>query len=309
MKVLVTGASGFIGKALCIKLRDTALLRVVRKADHSSDSIVIDDIAMNIDWSRYLIDVDVVIHLAALAHESLQDVSDDYIKKVNELATLNLAKHAKQAGVKRFIYLSSIGVNGCQSDVPFKFSDTPCPHDLYSQTKLDAEVGLKETFSQLGTDFVIIRPPLVYGKEVRGNFYRMLKWISRELPLPFGAVSDNRRSLVYVDNLADLISVCIFHPRAANQTFLVSDDEDASTMQLIRQLADSLGAKCRLLHIPPKLLSFVGRTIGRKGIEKRLIASLQVDIEHTKNTLNWKPPYTMEYGLRETAQWYKTTKP
>jgi nucleoside-diphosphate-sugar epimerase len=137
----------------------------------------------------------------------------------------------------------------------------------------------------------------------------MLKWISRELPLPFGAVSDNRRSLVYVDNLADLISVCIFHPRAANQTFLVSDDEDASTMQLIRQLADSLGAKCRLLHIPPKLLSFVGRTIGRKGIEKRLIASLQVDIEHTKNTLNWKPPYTMEYGLRETAQWYKTTKP
>jgi len=305
LRILVTGASGFIGKSLCRRLQDTEILRVMRASDNRSNCIVIDDIAADVDWSRYFIGVDVIIHLAALAHDSLLDASEDYIKKVNEFATLNMANYAKRAGVKRFIFLSSIGVNGCKSDVPFKFSDVPAPHDFYSQTKLDAEARLEEMLLGSGTDFVIIRPPLVYGPGVKANFHSMLRWVARAIPLPLGGIKNNKRSLVYVENLVDLVRVCIEHPAAANQIFLVSDGEDVSTRDLLLRAAQSLGVKSRLLNVPPKLLGIAGRFLGKKGIEQRLCGSLQVDIEHTKQILDWAPPYSIEEGLLRTADWYK----
>ena len=178
-------------------------------------------------------------------------------------------------------------------------------NEVIELTGLQPE-ALKKISAETGMEYVIIRPPLVYGPCVKANFLSMLKWVSRGVPLPLGGIKGNKRSLVFVDNLVDLIKTCIEHPAAANQTFLVSDDDDVSTRELLVRVATALGVKSRLLNIPPDWLGLAGKLLGKKGIEQRLCASLQVNIAHTKNTLNWTPPYSMEEGLKQTSDWYKT---
>jgi nucleoside-diphosphate-sugar epimerase len=239
-------------------------------------------------------------------NESVSDPLQAF-REVNVEGTANLAKHAAAAGVKRFIFLSSIKVNGEFSGLgaPFISSDEPAPEDPYGVSKNEAEQALKEICAETGMEFVIIRPPLVYGPGVKANFLSMLKWLSRGVPLPLGGIRKNKRSLVYLDNLVDLIRVCIEHPNAANQSFLVSDNHDVSTYELLANTASALNAPLRLLNIPPKWLGFAGKLLGKKDIEQRLSASLQVDISHTQQMLAWEPPYSMEEGLKHTAEWFK----
>lgn len=311
-KILLTGYTGFVGAALRKIIIDTRLVLLGRKCEAGIAHYYANFRARE-DYLEAVGGVDVVIHCAARVHIMNDSAADPLysFREVNVEGTATLARQAAAAGVKRFVFLSSIKVNGefSKEGQAFESSDQPKPEDPYAISKREAEDALKTICAATGMEFVIIRPPLIYGPNVKANFLSMLKWVFRGVPLPLGGIRNNKRSLVYVENLVDLIKLCIDHPAAANQTFLVSDDEDVSTYELLKRVALSLGVKSRLLPIPPSWLGFAGKLLGKNDIEQRLCSSLQVDISHTKNTLKWAAPYSMEEGLKQTAEWYKSSKP
>jgi nucleoside-diphosphate-sugar epimerase len=252
-------------------------------------------------WSTALVNQEVVIHTAARAHIMKDEVSDPLAeyRKVNVDGTLNLARQASEAGVRRFVFISSIKVNGEQTPLhqPFTPEDAPAPEDAYGISKMEAEQGLRELATETGMEVIIIRSPLVYGLGAKGNFASMTKLVGKGLPLPLGAVH-NQRSLVALDNLVDLIITCIEHPSAVNQTFLVSDGEDISTTQLLQGVAQAMGKPSRLIPVPASLLQLAATLLGKKAVSQRLLGSLQVDISHTQKRLDWTPPFSVKQGLQ-----------
>lgn len=306
MNVLITGASGFLGSHLCSVLqRDQhiTLTACVRKRSSAAvgRAVEISSIDSATDWKCALEGQDVVIHTAARAHIMKDEVADPLAeyRRVNVDGTLNLARQAFSGGVKRFIFISSIKVNGEQTPLgqPFSSDDTPSPEDAYGISKWEAELGLRQLVTETGMEVVIIRPPLVYGPGVKGNLASMAKLVARGFPLPLGAVK-NQRSLVALDNLVDLIIACVHHPAAANQVFLAGDGKDLSTTELLQGVAKAMSAPSRLLPVPTPLLTFFATLIGKKAIADRLFGSLQVDITKTRDFLGWTPPITVEEGLR-----------
>lgn len=257
-------------------------------------------------WAPLLTRADVVVHAAARTHVMQDHAVDPLLafRAINVLGTLSLARQAASAGVRRFVFLSSVKVNGEQTGLghPFTVADAPMPEDAYGISKAEAEAGLKAIGAEAGMEIVIIRPPLVYGPGVKANFAAMMQAVRRGLPLPFGGVTNNRRSLVALDNLVDLIVTCIDNPAAANQTFMVSDGEDLSTADLLRRLGATMGRPARLLNIPPALLDAAATLLGKKEVARRLLGNLQVDITHTCDTLNWRPPVSVDEGLRRAVK-------
>jgi UDP-glucose 4-epimerase len=226
-------------------------------------------------------------------------------QRVNVEGSVHLARQAAAAGATRFIYLSSIKANGesTQLGKPFSVTDEPNPQDPYGQSKVEAEQQLAQVSKSTGMELVVIRPPLVYGPGVRANFLSMMTWLHRGIPLPLGAIH-NRRSLVSVDNLCDLVKVCTAHPTAAGKTFLVSDGEDVSTTELLTRMAAALACRARLLPIPEKALRYLMSVLGKNGVARRLCDSLQVDISYTRQELAWTPPNSVDSGLAHVAKWY-----
>lgn len=306
--VAVTGASGFVGTALCCELhaRGFAVRGTVRSL-HSSFSasgaepVAVGNLDSTTDWSSALAGLDCVIHCAARAHvmhETEADALAAY-RSVNVDGSRRLAEQAAAARVRRLVYLSSIKVNGEQTALgaPFLFSDVPAPEDPYGISKWEAEQALWDVATKTGLEVVVVRPPLVYGPGVKGNFLRLLRWVARGVPLPLGAVH-NQRSLVGLDNLVDLLIRCVDHPAAAGQTFLVSDGEDLSTPELIRQLADAMNKSPRLIPVPLPLLRLAGRMTGKAAEVDRLVGSLQIDSSFARETLGWTPPVSVEAGMQ-----------
>ena len=311
-KVLITGVNGFVGTALADKLVSKGFnvngaVRLLR-SDGCSDAItqfLITDIGSDTDWQQALKDVDVVIHLAARVHV-MNDTAIDALaefRRVNVEGTLNLARQAVEAGVQRFIFISSIKVNGEGTLLgqPYTAQDPPAPVDPYGISKREAEDALRQLASESGMAVVIIRPPLIYGPGVKANFLSMMRWLAKGVPLPLGAIH-NKRSLLALDNLVDLILTCIHHPAAANETFLASDGEDLSTTELLQRMAAALGKKACLLPVPGFLLMWGARLLGKQAIIQRLCGSLQIDISKTRDLLDWKPPVRVDEALRRTAQ-------
>ena len=304
MNVLLTGATGFIGKRLLERLsqnQSVALALRSAKTDFQCPVFLTGEMDAHTDWSHALIGQQVVIHAAARAHIMEDEVAASLAeyRRVNVGGTMNLARQAAAANVKRFIFISSIKVNGEQTPLgqPFTADDTPEPLDAYGMSKSEAEQGLQQLASDTAMDVVIIRPPLVYGPWVKGNFASMCRLVGTGLPLPLGAIN-NLRSLVAVDNLVDLIMTCIDHPAAANQVFLAGDGHDLSTTGLFRGVAEALGKPSRLIPVPSCLLMLCATLIGKKATAQRLLSSLQVDISKARDLLGWSPPVTVEEGLR-----------
>jgi nucleoside-diphosphate-sugar epimerase len=268
-------------------------------------SLQVSGLEPDTDWQNALKGVDVVIHSAARVHVMEDKASDPLaaFRKVNVEGTLNLARQAAELGVRRFISISSIKVNGegTSLGMPYLADAQPAPADPYGISKMEAEQGLRELAAESGMEVVIIRPPLVYGPGVKANFLNMMRWLHKGVPLPFGAIH-NRRSLVALDNLVDLIVTCIGHPAAANQTFLVSDGEDLSTTELLRGMGTALGKPARLLPVPSWLLETGAAMLGKQALSQRLCGSLQVDISKTRELLNWTPPVSVDEALRKTAK-------
>ncbi len=321
MRLLITGASGFIGREVLKKTSMKSTWRVrcaVRSPLSDTLSIVeqtaVGDLSPEMDWTEALKDMDVVVHLAARVHV-MKDASKNPLsefRRVNVDGTLRLARQAAGAGIKRFIFLSSIKVNG-EATIPahpFTAESLEAPIDAYGLSKLEAEMGLKRIGSETGMQITIIRPPLVYGPGVKANFYSMMNWLSLGLPLPLGAIP-NRRSLVALDNLVDLIMTCLDHPRAANQVFLVSDGEDLSTTDLLRRTAAALGRTARLIPVPISAVRMAARLTGRANFARRLCDSLQIDISKTEKLLAWRPSVRVDEALKKTAakfladRWFK----
>ena len=310
MNVLVTGANGFVGRSLCRVLRASGL-RVrgaVRSAIQTVDfePVVVGDIGADTPWRAALGEIDVVVHLAARAHV-MRDTAPDpqaAFNTVNLHGTSNLAQQARAAGVKRFVFVSSVKVHGeSTAERPFSEDQAPQPQDPYAISKWAAEQALAGIAGS-GMELGILRPPLVYGPHVRGNFLALLKAVYGGWPLPLGAI-ENRRSLIYVDNLADAITRCVSHPAAAGRTFLVSDRQDLSTSELVRMLAASLEVRPRLIGIPPGVLRAAGTLTGRRAAVERLIGSLQLDTSRIASALGWSPPFSVTAGLDATARWYR----
>jgi len=309
MKILVTGANGFVGKSLCAELLNQghtarAAVRTKVVPIKNVEVTIVGEIDSATDWSTALRDVDVVVHLAARVHVMHDTVVDPLaeFRKVNVDGTLHLALQAAKAGVKRFIFISSVKVNGEHATLgrPFTEEDVANPQDAYGVSKLEAEQGLLQIAQQAGMEVVIIRPPLVYGTGVKANFASMMRAVKRGIPLPLGAIH-NKRSFVYVGNLVSLIAKCIDHPAAANQVFLVSDAHDLSTTELLRECASALDVKARLLPVPQKLIEVSAAMLGKRAVAQRLCGSLQVDITKAQTLLGWVPPFSVEQGLKATA--------
>lgn len=305
-RVLLTGATGFVGRAVQQRIMAdeqynlSIVARRVVGVPSTVRALQIADLTANTDWSAALVDQRVVIHAAARAHIMKDEVADPLAeyRKVNVEGTLNLARQAAAAGVKRFIYISSIKVNGEQTQLgkPFTADDKPAPEDAYGVSKAEAEEGLWQIAKETGMLLVIIRPTLVYGFGVKGNFASMNNLVAKGLPLPLGAVH-NQRSLVALDNLVDLIITCIDHPAAANQVFLAADGEDISTSSLLRGVGKAMGKPARLIPVPAWMLQLGATLLGKKAVAQRLLGSLQVDITKAHDVLGWKPPLTVEQGL------------
>ena len=263
------------------------------------------DLLPTTDWLQALKGVSTVVHLAARVHV-MNDKSPDPLStflQINTQGTANLARQAARAGVKRFIFLSSIKVNGelTQPGQAFTAEDVPAPEDPYGVSKYEAERLLRKIASETGMDVVIIRSPLVYGSGVKANFHSMMRVLAKGVPLPLAAVTNNRRSFVALDNLVDLIVTCMNHPAAANQTFLVSDDEDLSTAALLISMGLALRKPARLFYVPTWLLKFGALALNKTSIYQRLCGSLQLDISKTRNVLAWHPPLSVDEGLQRAA--------
>ncbi len=309
-RILVTGATGFVGQALVAALRAKGhpLRRALRQpaTGCDADNAVVGDIGPDTDWALALQNVACVVHLAARTHvldERSADPMAEY-RRINVLGTIQLARRAAAAGTRRFVFLSSVKVNGeTTSSSPYAEADTPQPLDGYGISKLETEEALRLISAETGMAIVILRPPLVYGPGVKGNFLRLLQLIARGIPLPLASV-DNRRSLIHVANLADAILTCIDAPAAAGKTFLVSDGEDISTPDLIRKLAAGMGQSPRLLPCPVTLLELGATLVGQRDAIARLTGSLRVDASYIRNTLGWRPRIPLDQGLIDTARWY-----
>lgn len=310
MRVLVTGSTGFVGRALIPELLRRghkpaeALHRTHEKPDGGLSSFVVGNIDGTTGWSKALESAEAVIHLAARAHvmcESANDLLSEF-RCVNTAGTLNMAHQAATAGVRRFIFLSTIGVNGNATlhGKVFVPTDDPSPRDPYSVSKLEAEVGLRDIAKKTGMEVVIIRPPLVYGTNAPGNFGKLTRVVAKGLPLPLGSIN-NQRSLVGIDNLVDFIVTCLEHPAEANETFLVSDGEDLSTPDLIRRMARAMNRPARLFSVPPGLLAITAALLGKSDLVRRLCGSLQVDISKSNDLLEWKPRVSVDEGLRRAV--------
>ena len=311
--ILVTGATGFIGKAVVQRLLTDAQPRPVavavrRKDQHWPEQVLCrltGDLEPSTDWSAALADVSTLVHCAARVHVMADTSANplEAFRRVNVQGSLNLARQAAFAGVRRFVFVSSIKVNGERTNLgmPFSAEDVPAPLDPYGISKMEAEQGLQEIAAQTGMEVVIIRPPLVYGPGVKANFATLMRWLGRGVPLPLGAVH-NRRSLVALDNLVDLIVTCTVHPGAANQTFLVSDDEDVSTTELLRRMGQAMNRPARLIPVPVSLLKLAAALVGRASVAQRLCGSLQVDIQKTRQLLGWNPPLTLDQGLKKATE-------
>ncbi len=308
-RVLVTGGGGFIGKPLCARLaRDGFDVRASMRRQPSLNAANVEcvrvELAPDTDWSTHLIGVDAVVHTAARAH-MMRDRSKDPLaefRRVNMASTLCLARQAAEAGVRRFVFISSIGVNGVETgERPFSEMDPANPHSPYALSKHEAELGLRDIAKITGMAVVVIRPPLVYGPGAPGNFGALVRAVSRKWPLPLGSIK-NRRSLIGVDNLVDFICTCLQHPRAANETFLVSDGEDISTPELILRLAASMSQSAHLIHIPVVALRAAAEMIGRREAARALCGSLQADIGKARRMLGWVPVVTLEEGLHRAVR-------
>jgi len=304
--ILVTGATGFVGGQLIKRLNNqsSVAVRGAVRSTPTGDSpgiIAVGEISADTDWSEALQGQRVVVHAAARAH-IMDDTAADPLtefRRVNVAGTLNFARQAAAAGIQRFVFISSIKVNGEQTPLGtcFEADDVPAPEDPYGTSKWEAEQGLQKLARETCMEVVIIRPPLVYGPGVKGNFASMIKLVDKGLPLPLGAVH-NKRSLVALDNLVDLIITCIDHPGAANETFLVSDGEDLSTTQMLQGVAEAMGKPSRLIPVPASMLHLGASLLGKKAMAQRLLGSLQVDISHTQKCLDWTAPLTVKQGLQ-----------
>jgi len=317
MRFLITGASGFVGRPLCEELfnrgyRVRAAMRAHGQLSAVGETVIVGAIDGGTDWSAALSGADAVIHLAARVHVMKDKAADPLAEflKVNLYGTPNLAQQAASAGVKRFVYVSSVKVNGEQTTAnrPFWESDEPDPQDPYGMSKWRAEQDLQRIAHETGLEVVIVRPPLVYGPGVKGNFISLLAAIDRGIPLPL-AGANNVRSLVYVGNLVDALIACATHPAAAGQTYLVSDGDDVSTATLVDMIARSLGRNSRSFYFPPGLFRAAATLLGRAEQMDRLFGSLRVNDEKLRRELAWSPPYTLEQGLRATADWYQSLHP
>jgi len=268
--------------------------------------VQIESIGAATDWSDALTGVDTVVHLAARVHV-MNDISSDPLsafRQVNVAGTERLARMAAQAGVRRFIYISSVKVNGEGCEKPFTERDIPVPEDPYGVSKWEAEQALQKISAETGLEVVIIRPPLVYGPGVKANFLSLFKIVVRGIPLPLSSI-ENLRSFIYIGNLVDAIIKCVEHPDAVNKTFLVSDGQDVSTPDLIRRTAKALELPARLFPVPVSFMRLAGKLSGKGGVVNRLMGSLIVDSTKIRRDLGWKPPFTLEEGLAETARWFK----
>jgi len=315
MRVLLTGATGFIGSAIASFLvnEQHSLKLLVRKKDQNFDNAIcqsicdfenLDDICVD-----FFLNTDCVIHSAALAHITSDDVIDPLIlyRKVNRDATLILARLAADAEVKRFIFISSAGVNGNVSNTPFTEDDKVAPHDAYCFAKFEAEQGLFRIAQETGLEVVIVRPPLVYGPGAPGNFASLKRWVFRGLPLPLGAVN-NKRSFVALDNLVDFIALCSDRkrsPNAANEVFLISDGNDISTSDFITNVAEAYGVKSRLFYVPVSLMQFAAKLLGKGKIASSLLGNFQVDSSKARELLGWRPVVSMDEQLRKIVEFEK----
>ena len=311
-KAIVTGASGFVGRALCGSLlhqgakviatgREQTVFPEVKSG--SLEWVATGEIGSATNWP--LAGVEIVFHLAARVHVMHETANDPLaeFRRVNTAGTEHLARCAAASGVKRLVYVSSIKVNGEATHEGQKFfaTDIPCPQDPYGVSKWEAEQALHRVADETGLEVVIVRPPLVYGSGVKGNFAQMMEVLARRIPLPFASVH-NRRSLIYVENLVDALITCATHPAASGQTYLICDGEDVSTPDLLRQLAAAMGLSHRLFPCPPALLQLAGKLAGKSQQLERLLGSLQVDGDKIRRDLNWAPPYSLKQGLQATAE-------
>jgi len=304
MKLLVTGATGFVGTALRARLAASGheAVPAVRGQSGLPHEVVVGNLDASTDWRAALAGCDVVVHLAARVHV-MDDTAQDPLalyRVTNLDATLNLARQAAQAGVKRFVFISTIKVNGEGRDAAYRETDTPAPADPYAISKWEAEQGLHRIAADTGLEVVILRPPLVYGPGVKANFLRLMRTVARGWSLPLGAIR-NRRSLLYLGNFVDAIRLCVEHTNAAGQTFLLDDGEPVSTPELVRALAHAMGRPARLLAVPVGVLELAGALLGKRAAVARLTGSLYVDSSLIRSRLGWTPPYTMRQSLDATV--------
>ena len=311
--LLVTGAQGFVGLPLSKALveqgyRVRGAVRANFEANDQQETLSVGDINGDTLWAPALIDVAVVIHLAARVHVMNETAGDalSVYRKVNVDGTLNLAKQAVQAGVKRFIFISSIKVNGEGTvlGIPYNEEQAPAPVDAYGRSKYEAELALQQLAKDTGLEVVIIRPTLIYGPGVKANFRAMIRCLDLGLPLPLGGIR-NQRSLLALDNLIDLIQACIAHPAAAQQTFLASDGVDLSTPELLTAMAEALSKPARLIKLPERLLMQGAKLLGKQALAQRLCGSLQVDSSKACQLLGWQPPVSVQKALHKVAVAYK----
>ncbi len=313
MTFLVTGANGFVGSMLCAELarRSYAVRLAVRNLTNlvGGDVVAVGDIGLETVWDAALDDIEVVIHLASRVHVMHETVADPQaeFRRVNVAGTEHLARCAAACGVKRLVYVSSIKVNGEETTGGHIYSeqDAPSPQDPYGISKWEAEQALQRVAHDTGLEIVIVRPPLVYGAGVKGNFAQMMRVVARGVPLPLASVH-NQRELVYVGNLVDALVACATNPAAAGQTYLISDGEPVSTPELLRRLADALGVQSRVFPCPTALLKLAGVMLGKSEQIARLLGSLQIDSGKIRRELDWKPPFSLQQGLEETAKGYSS---
>ena len=308
MRVLVTGATGFVGRALCPALKQVGheVSAAVRNpnADDIPEGVTvhaINDIGPETDWADALSDTDAVIHLAARAHVMNETAVE--FNRVNGEGTARLASATAMAGIRRFVYLSTVKVMGERSDAPFQEADTPRPEDAYGKSKLAGEQALTVAAAGTGLETVILRTPLVYGPGAKGNLLSLLKLCQAAPPLPFAAVN-NQRSIIYLGNLIDAICLCLTADKAAGETYFVRDDEDISTPALIRHMAAALGRPARLFPAPEGILRLAGAITGKSQAISTLLSDLQVKNEKILGQLGWTPPFNVVQGLKETAAWF-----
>ena len=311
MKVLVTGASGFVGSATCSRLVAQGM-NVIGTVRHLPaqlltrvDYCIVGDLDANTDWRVALTGVDTIVHCAARVHVMRETAADPLVafRTANVAGTEQLARQAAAAGIRRFVFLSSVKVNGEGGSIAYCETDLPAPQDIYGTSKYEAEIVLREIAAKTGMELVLVRPPLIYGPGVKANFQSLIQALARGIPLPLGAIH-NRRSLVALDNVVDLIITCITHPAAANETFLVSDGEDLSTTELIRRLARAMGRPARLVPVPAIVLMAGSILLGKREMARRLCGTLQVNITKARTVLGWTPPVSVDEGLRRTAEHY-----